>query len=114
MATFAKTRLLQPGETQLIRLSFAKADMASYDDLGKIQKSAYILEKGTYKFFIGTSVRNTEEGIQTMELSHNIITRQLTAHMVPSSLKERMLSDGTFEALPQTQCNDMNQCVFEK
>ena len=68
--------------------------MASYDDLGKIQKSAYILEKGTYKFFIGTSVRNTEEGIQTMELSHNIITRQLTAHMVPSSLKERMLSDG--------------------
>ena len=25
-----------------------------------------------------------------------------------------MLSDGTFEALPQTQCNDMNQCVFEK
>ena len=114
LATFAKTRLLQPGETQLIRLSFAKADMASYDDLGKIQKSAYILEKGTYKFFIGTSVRNTEEGIQTMELSHNIITRQLTAHMVPSSLKERMLSDGTFEALPQTQCNDMNQCVFEK
>ena len=114
LATFAKTRLLQPGETQLIRLSFAKEDMASYDDLGKIQKSAYILEKGTYKFFIGTSVRDTKESIQTMELSHNIITRQLAAHMVPSSLKERMLSDGTFEVLPQTQCNDMNQCVFEK
>ena len=47
LAAFAKTRLLQPGETQQIRLSFAKADMASYDDLGKIQKSAYILEKGT-------------------------------------------------------------------
>ena len=40
-----KNRLLQPGETQQIRLSFAKADMASYDDLGKIKKSAYILEK---------------------------------------------------------------------
>lgn len=114
LAAFAKTRLLQPGETQLIRLAFAKADMASYDDLGKIQKSAYILEKGTYKFFIGTSVRDTKEGIQTMELAENVITRQFAAHMVPSSLKERMLSDGTFEELPQTKCNDMNACVFEK
>ena len=114
LAAFAKTRLLLPGETQLVRLSFAKADMASYDDLGKIQKSAYILEKGTYKFFIGTSVRNTEEEIQTMELSENVITRQLTARMVPSCLKERMLSDGSFEELPQSQCPDMNECVFEK
>lgn len=32
LAAFAKTRLLQPGETQLIRLAFAKADMASYDE----------------------------------------------------------------------------------
>ena len=43
--------------------------MASYDDLGKIKKSAYILEKGTYKFYIGTSVRDTKESILTMELA---------------------------------------------
>ena len=96
LAAFAKTRLLQPGETQQIRLSFAKADMASYDDLGKIKKSAYILEKGTYKFYIGTSVRDTKESILTMELAENVITKQLTAHLVPTSLKERMLSDGSF------------------
>ena len=114
LAAFAKTRLLQPGETQQIRLSFAKADMASYDDLGKIKKSAYILEKGTYKFYIGTSVRDTKESILTMELAENVITKQLTAHLVPTSLKERMLSDGSFEELPQSACNDMNECVFEK
>lgn len=34
--------------------------------------------------------------------------------MVPTSLKERMLSDGTFEMLPQYECNDMNECAFEK
>ena len=114
LAAFAKTRLLQPGETQQIRLSFAKADMASYDDLGKIKKSAYILEKGTYKFYIGTSVRDTKESLLTMELYENMITKQLTAHLVPTSLKERMLSDGSFEELPQSACNDMNECVFEK
>lgn len=32
LAAFAKTRLLLPGETQLVRLSFKKEDMASYDD----------------------------------------------------------------------------------
>lgn len=88
--------------------------MASYDDLGKIKKSAYILEKGTYKFYIGTSVRDTKESILTMELAENVITKQLTAHLVPTSLKERMLSDGSFEELPQSACKDMNECVFEE
>ena len=32
--------------------------MASYDDLGKVQKSAYVLEKGEYAFFVGNSVQN--------------------------------------------------------
>ena len=49
-----------------------------------------------------------------MELYENMITKQLTAHLVPTSLKERMLSDGSFEELPQSACNDMNECVFEK
>ena len=113
LAAFAKTRLLLPGETQLVRLSFKKEDMASYDDLGKIAKSAYVLEKGIYKIYAGTSVRDIEE-IDQMELSENVITRQLSAHLVPNSLKERMLSDGSFEALPQSECPDINECVFEK
>ena len=113
LAAFAKTRLLLPGETQLVRLSFKKEDMASYDDLGKIAKSAYVLEKGIYKIYAGTSVRDIEE-IDQMEFSENVITRQLSAHLVPNSLKERMLSDGSFEALPQSECPDINECVFEK
>ena len=113
LAAFAKTRLLLPGETQLVRLSFQKEEMASYDDLGKIAKSAYILEKGIYKIYVGTSVRDAAE-IDQMELSENVITRQLSAHLVPNSLKERMLSDGSLEALPQSECPDINECAFEK
>lgn len=114
LAAFVKTRLLQPGETQKVWMSLKKKSMASYDDLGKIQKSAYILEKGIYRFYIGTSVRDTEEAIYTFGLNENVITEQLSAHLVPTSLKERMLSDGSFEKLPQFEGNDMNECVFEK
>ena len=114
LAAFVKTRLLKPGETQIVRLSFEKENMASYDDLGKIQKSAYVLEKGIYRFYIGTSVRDTKEAAYTFELAENLVVKQLSAHLVPTSLKERMLSDGTFEQLPQSACNDMNECVFEK
>ena len=113
LVAFAKTRLLQPGETQRLRLAFHKADMASYDDLGKIKKSAYILEKGTYRFYMGTSVRNIEE-LPPMELDKNEITSQCSSHLVPTSLKERMLSDGSLEQLPQSECHNMNECVFEK
>lgn len=114
LIAFQKTRLLKPGETQTICLSFKKAAMASYDDLGKITKSAYILEKGIYKFYIGTSVRDTQETDFRLELKENQITEQLTARLVPTSLKERMLSDGSYEQLPQSESNDMNECAFEK
>ena len=57
LAAFAKTGLLAPGESQEVTLCFATADMASYDDLGKAAKSAYLLEKGRYRFFAGNSIR---------------------------------------------------------
>ena len=41
-----KTRKLQPGETQQLRITFPVERMAAYDDLGKVQKSAWLLEAG--------------------------------------------------------------------
>ncbi|MBQ8038836.1 MAG: glycoside hydrolase family 3 C-terminal domain-containing protein, partial [Lachnospiraceae bacterium] len=43
---FAKTKLLAPGESQDLCITFAINDMASYDDCGVIAKSCYVLEKG--------------------------------------------------------------------
>ncbi len=48
LLVFEKSRLLQPGETQRLRLAWKMEDMASYDDLGKVKKSAYVLEQGDY------------------------------------------------------------------
>ena len=97
---FIKTKLLNPGESQTVAITFPVDDMASFDDLGKISKSAYVLEKGDYKFFIGTSVRDTYELDFKYSVAEDTVTLQLTSLCKPFKLEKRMLSDGTFEALP--------------
>lgn len=114
LAAFAKTRLLQAGESQTLVLAFDKNSMSSYDDLGKIVKSAFVLEKGAYEFYIGTSVRDAQKTDFALRLEEDEVVRRLTAKLAPTSLKKRMLSDGTFEELPQGETHDMNECLFEK
>lgn len=114
LGAFAKTRNLLPGESQTLKLAFAKKDMASYDDLGKIAKSAYVLEKGSYEIFVGNSVRDARKLAFSVELAADEITEQLSSKAAPTSLKKRMMSDGSFEELPLTAPNDPNECVFEK
>ena len=100
LAAFKKTKLLAPGESETIVLSFSVTDMASFDDLGKIQKSAYILEKGSYKFYIGTSVRDNEKTSFEYEVAENRVTQQLSDWCKPFKLAKRMVADGSFEELP--------------
>jgi beta-glucosidase len=88
--------------------------MASYDDLGKVQKSAYVLEAGVYEFFVGTSVRETEKINFVYEVFQNKVTLRLSEKLAPTSLKERMLSDGSFEKLPLKEANDPDASVLEK
>ncbi len=114
LAAFAKTRLLESGESQLVTLFFDRASMASFDDLGKICKSAYVLEKGTYEIHVGTSVRDTEKLDFSVTLAQDEVVEQLSSKVAPSSLKKRMLADGSYEELPQTTPNDPNACVFKK
>ena len=113
LAAFEKTRLLAQGETQLLTLEAPVAQLASYDDLGKIQKSAYVLEKGKYQFYLGTSVRETEQ-VFCFTMPEDTVTEQLTAKLVPTSLAERLLSDGSFEKLPQSEPNDPDYSAIKR
>lgn len=112
LAAFRKTRLLQPGESQRIVLEFPIRAMASYDDLGKVAKSAYVLEKGEYRFYVGTSVRDTVEDNFVMVLEEDVITEQLSPKMVPSLLSRRMLADGQYEELPPGEAVDTDASIF--
>ncbi|MBO5858293.1 MAG: glycoside hydrolase family 3 C-terminal domain-containing protein [Clostridia bacterium] len=99
LAAFAKTKLLAPDESEELTLTFNVNDMASFDDLGKIRKSAYVLEKGDYKFHIGTSVRDTGELEYVYTVEEDTVTEQLQSWCKPFRLKKRLLSNGKTEKL---------------
>ena len=102
LAAFSKTRLLEPNESQKIELTFKIADMASYDDLGKLQMSAYVLEGGEYRFFAGNCCRNLKEAEQKYVVSEPfVMAEQLSQLCAPNKISKRMLSDGSFEVLPE-------------
>ncbi len=68
LAGFDKTKLLEPGESQTLSISFAREDMASYDYTGvKATGGAYVLEAGDY-------------GIQLQTDSHHVVASQ-TVHV---------------------------------
>jgi len=77
------------------------SDMASFDDLGKCQMSAYVLERGNYQFFAGTSCRELEKCDYEYTVAEEfVVTKQLKQLCAPNAIEKRLLSDGSFENLP--------------
>lgn len=106
---YQKTDLMKPGERRNIRISFKVEDMVSYDDLGKIAKSAYVLEQGDYMVYVGTDVRSAA----LLPFRHtepaDRVVEQLSPRMVPTQLKERMTADGSMEPLPTGTPHDKDE-----
>ena len=101
LAGFKKTKLLEVGEAENIVIEFPISDMASYDDLGKLQMSACLLEGGEYTFFVGNSCRNLAPAEYRYTVGKKfIVTKQLTQKCAPNKIKKRLLSNGEFEKLP--------------
>lgn len=72
LAGFAKTKLLDPGESEVVRIVFPIAQMASYD----MNDAAWKLEKGEYLIRVGNSSRNSEIAA-VLSLSETVVTEQL-------------------------------------
>lgn len=106
LAAYQKTKLLQPGEKQVLTITFAVSSMASYDDTGKVAKSAYVLEEGMYCFYVGNSVRDAQMIDFVYVVDQNRIVEQLTQKAAPSQLRRRMRCDGTYEEMEQTPPHD--------
>lgn len=100
LCAFAKTKLLAPGETETLIMSFDINDMASYDDIGDVQKSAYVMEAGEYKIYVGNNVRDAKEIEFKYVLPENKICQQLTEYCKPTNLGKRLLATGEYIDVP--------------
>lgn len=72
LAGFAKTKLLAPGEKDVVTITFATTDMASFD----AYDAAWIMEEGEYTIRVGNSSRNTE-AVAVIDLDDQVTTLQL-------------------------------------
>lgn len=92
LVAFGKTGLLAPGQTQRLELEVAVDDLASYDDSGVTgHRSAWVLEAGDYRFFIGTDVRSAAPAV-SLTLGELRVVRQVTeaAAVAPDTAFRRM------------------------
>ena len=52
LKAFGKTRELKPGESQTLKMTLQRRDLASFDE----QQSAWVVDEGTYTFKVGSHV----------------------------------------------------------
>ncbi len=78
LACFAKTDALFPGQVQTLILRFPVEVMASYSE----EKTAYILEEGTYYIRVGNSSRNTQIAA-AIEIEKTCITKIVSNRFMP-------------------------------
>lgn len=77
LCDFAKTELLSAGESCVLDFRFSLYKVSSYDDKGDTGfRSAYVLLKGDYRFFVSDCVRGgTQAGVYTC--TENLCVRKL-------------------------------------
>ena len=99
LVAYAKTKLLEKGESQILSLEFSPSDMASFDDLGRAgYKSSYVLEAGQYVIYAGNSSRNITPVFVYMQ-DETVVTEKCTQALSPKTSFERFKNvDGKIES----------------
>ncbi len=113
LAGFAKSPLLQPGESAVVNVKFPIADMASYDDTGVTgNKAAWVLEAGDYQLYMGTSVKEVRP-VAVYTQKELLITEQLQNKAQSPDLDKRLLADGSYETLTPPTLDEFEPDEFD-
>lgn len=109
LGAFAKTNVLNPGESQVLTITLPVSRMSSYDDGGYTgNKSCYVLESGDYNIYVGSNVKNVDrvsvDGQDAFKVEELIVVEQLKEVMAPIMDFTRMKpgvqkEDGTYEVV---------------
>ena len=120
LIAFKKTKELAPGEEQQIKMTFDVKNMASYDDSGVTGfRASYVLEKGEYKLYIGTSVRDAEY-VYSYNVNDTKVTEVCKPALMPtvefSRMKPTVNSLGGYEMVYEpvpTRDYDLEERMIE-
>ena len=120
LIAFKKTKELAPDEEQQIKMSFDVKNMASYDDSGVTGfRASYVLEKGEYKLYIGTSVRDAEY-VYSYNVNDTKVTEVCKPALMPtvefSRMKPTVNSLGGYEMVYEpvpTRDYDLEERMIE-
>lgn len=94
LISFEKTKLLKPGESQVLSIEFDEKEMASYDDSNATgNKSCYVLEEGEYVVYVGTSVRKVQMAL-TFTIEKLKVVERLSEVMCPNEEDFEILTTG--------------------
>ena len=106
LCAFQKTKLLQPGQSQALTITYPVTAMASFDDSGATgHKNAWVLEAGDYAIYVGTDVRSAQQAGTLFQDELRVLS-QLQEVCAPVTQFDRLVNkDGqkAWEPVPQAE-----------
>ncbi len=117
---FAKTAILQPGESETLEIKIESSRFASYDDSGVTgHKSCFVLEAGSYEFYAGTDVRSAI-AVGGMELQELRVVSECSEAASPTKSYQRLRpvlqQNGTYQPIEEpvpTRTYDLEQRIAQ-
>ena len=85
LKAFAKTNLLQPGETQTLQMTIAQRDLASFDEAN----SRWIADAGNYDFMVGANIADIKGTAQLRLAEYTEKTNNALAPKVKLNLLKK-------------------------
>ena len=105
LAAFAKTPLLNPGESCTTDISFPLRDTASFDDKGVVKDRTWVLEKGKYSILITDDAKTFIE--KELEITRDIVYETSPTVLSSPLLTERLRGDGSVERTTKGEDNTL-------
>ncbi|MBO7450366.1 MAG: glycoside hydrolase family 3 protein [Clostridiales bacterium] len=110
---FAKTKLLKPGESQDMTIKINLRDISSYDDSGKTTHPySWIMEEGTYEFYVGENVRDAELA-GSFDIDEPILVEQVSTACKPIDKFQRIIPTKdlqiSYEDVPTREINAIDR-----
>ncbi|MGF1767652.1 glycoside hydrolase family 3 C-terminal domain-containing protein [Enterovibrio makurazakiensis] len=88
---FAKTKVIEPSDSDSVRISVPASMLASYDDSGATgYRNSYVLESGTYRFFLGDSIRHANHIAADYHVNALVVVESLSEACAPVDSFDRI------------------------